>query len=74
MSESATNTIRITVNGNPRAVGCGTTISDLLASLEMKPVLLAVERNREIVRKSDFSTTPLADGDRIEIVTFVGGG
>lgn len=74
MSEPATNTIRISVNGNPLAVRHGSTISDLLATLAMKPVLLAVERNREIVRKSEFSTTPLADGDRIEIVTFVGGG
>lgn len=67
-------TIRIHVNGQPREVEAGSTIADLLALLDQKPALLAIERNKAIVPKAAHATTALENGDRVEIVTFVGGG
>lgn len=64
----------IVVNGERRSVGGGTSVLSLLAELSLPDSRVAVERNLEIVRKADFGRTELRDGDRIEIVTFVGGG
>lgn len=50
------------------------TVSGLLAALALEPRKIAVERNLEIVPKSRYGETVLSDGDRIEIVQFVGGG
>ena len=52
----------------------GKTISEYLASTAYDPKRIAVERNGEIVFKSQYAETVLGDGDRIEIVSFVGGG
>ena len=49
-------------------------LSDLVATLGLDPRKVAVERNLEIVPRSLYAATPLADGDRIEIVHFIGGG
>ena len=62
------------MNGETRTVREGATVMSLLEALSLPGSRVAVERNREIVRKSDFAATVLGDGDRIEIVTFVGGG
>lgn len=64
----------IVVNGEARKIEEGATLQRLVESLSLPMTRVAVERNRAIVRKGDFGTTALADGDRIEIVTFVGGG
>ncbi len=64
----------IVVNGETRTVREGTTVLLLLAELSLPESRVAVERNRAIVRKADFAATALGHGDRIEIVTFVGGG
>ena len=66
--------VNIHLNGEPRDVADGTTIDALLAALGIDRRRIAVERNREIVPRAEHATTPLADGDRIEIVTMVGGG
>jgi thiamine biosynthesis protein ThiS len=66
--------VEIVVNGQDRAVAEGTTVRALLAELSLPESRVAVERNRAIVPRSDFGTVALANGDRIEIVTFVGGG
>jgi len=66
--------IRIVLNGNSREVDPGTTIAGLLENLSVPGTRVAVERNGEIVRKPVYDSTGLADGDRLEIVTFVGGG
>jgi thiamine biosynthesis protein ThiS len=66
--------VTITVNGEPRDVPDGTTIDALLASLGIDRRRIAVERNREIVPRAEHAATPLAPGDRVEIVTMVGGG
>ncbi len=64
----------ITVNGEKKAFDGPLTVSDLLAALELQPRKIAVERNLEIVPKSQFGETALMNGDQIEIVQFVGGG
>jgi thiamine biosynthesis protein ThiS len=66
--------MEIVVNGESRTVGEGTTLLSLLQGLSLPETRVAVERNRSIVRKNEFAATILADGDRLEIVTFVGGG
>ena len=66
--------VDIVVNGERRTLGDGATVRSLLADLSLPESRVAVERNREIVRKADFAGTALRDGDRVEIVTFVGGG
>jgi len=49
-------------------------LSDLVADLALAPERIAIECNRQVVRRGEWSETTLADGDRIEIVHFVGGG
>ena len=66
--------MNLSVNGEPRDVPDGTTIDTLLALLDLDRRRIAVERNREIVPRAQHATTPLAEGDRVEIVTMVGGG
>lgn len=64
----------ITVNGEQRDVADGTTVTGLLASLELHPQLVVVEHNREILDRSVFDATQISAGDSIELVHFVGGG
>jgi len=66
--------MRITINGESREFRDPLPVDALLARLEIEPRKIAVERNLEIVPKSGYSTTLVTDGDRIEIVQFVGGG
>jgi sulfur carrier protein len=66
--------LRLFVNGEAKEVGAATTIEALVALLGLDRRKLAVERNLEIVPRSAFGSTALTDGDRIEIVAFVGGG
>lgn len=66
--------IDVVINGQSRTVEDGTTISVLLAELGLGERRVAVERNREIVPRAEHATTKLAAGDRLELVTFVGGG
>jgi len=65
----------LTVNGAPRRVPVGFTVSDLLASLELDARTVVIERNGTILRdRASLAMIELADGDSIEIVHFVGGG
>ncbi|MBL9079932.1 MAG: sulfur carrier protein ThiS [Planctomycetes bacterium] len=66
--------LRIFVNGEPRPVPAGSTVADLLRELGLAAAQVAVERNRELVRRAEHAAVPLADGDRLEVVTFFGGG
>ncbi|MDT8436727.1 MAG: sulfur carrier protein ThiS [Gemmatimonadota bacterium] len=66
--------MRIQVNGRDRQIEPGTTALGLLEALDLDPRSVVLERNREIVRRDALGDTPLGDGDRIEIVHFVGGG
>ena len=67
-------TIRVTINGTARALRAPSTVAALLAELGVDRRAVAVERNRQLVRKEVFAATALADGDVLEIVSFVGGG
>ena len=62
------------LNGEPRRVAPGTSVAALLAELDLDAAKVAVERNLEIVPRSTFGVVALGDGDRLEIVHFVGGG
>lgn len=66
--------IEILLNGEPRRVPAGFSLERLLFFLEIDPARVAVERNREILRKTLWSTTQVESGDHIEVVWFVGGG
>ena len=66
--------IDIVVNGEPRQVAAGITVTGLLAALGLADRRVAVERNREVVPRAEHARTVLAAGDTIELVTFVGGG
>ncbi|MFP5261516.1 MAG: sulfur carrier protein ThiS [Blastocatellia bacterium] len=66
--------MNIIVNGNEKAAANGIAISDLIVELGLKPERLAVEVNSKIVRRADWPSTTLSEGDKVEIVHFVGGG
>ncbi len=66
--------MEVVINGEIKQVADGASVQELLDQFQIKPVRVAVERNREIVARKQFSSTRLAAGDQIEIVTFVGGG
>ena len=66
--------IDVVINGQRRTMNAGATVSALIVELGLDGKPVAVERNREVVPRADHATTVLADGDRLEIVTFVGGG
>ncbi len=66
--------MNITVNGEQRDFGEPLSIMELLSELKLEPLKIAIERNLEIVPKSAYDTICLSEGDKIEIVQFVGGG
>lgn len=66
--------MKIIVNGCEREISGVRTIEDFLAQKELDPQRVAIERNSAIVPREQFAQTPLEDGDRIEVVHFVGGG
>ncbi|VWX53638.1 sulfur carrier protein ThiS [Novosphingobium sp. 9U] len=66
--------LNLVVNGEPRRIAPGASIADLVASLDLDPRKVAVERNAVIVPRSTLAEVTLADGDTLEIVHFVGGG
>lgn len=66
--------IEILINGQKKAVLDSFTIAELLHHLELRETQVAVEVNREIVRRADWNKRQLRGGDEVEIVHFVGGG
>ena len=64
----------LVVNGAARSVRDGTTLLDLLASLELRPGSVVVEHNGTALLPSELSGAVLADGDRLELVRAVAGG
>ena len=71
---NATNTINIQVNGEPHSCKAEITMLELLSELELNPRLIAVEYNGEILHRQYWTDTLMQSGDRLEIVTIVGGG
>src|SRR5215831_1710634 len=68
------NELRLSVNGEPRTAPAGTTVAALLRDMGIDPARVAVERNQDVVPRRTWAEATLADGDRVEIVAFVGGG
>lgn len=66
--------IQIQVNGERRGCHTGATIGDLLRDLSITTERVAVELNLEIVDRKDFDHRSLQEGDRVEILSFIGGG
>jgi thiamine biosynthesis protein ThiS len=66
--------LRVKINGEEREVAEGTTLETLVGLLGLEPERLAVERNRQVVRRAEWSLTVLEEADSIEVVHFVGGG
>lgn len=66
--------MRVWVNGDEKDFDSATSLADLIAQLDLPVARIAIELNREVVRRSDWGSTMLKDEDRIEIVHFVGGG
>ncbi|RMG53218.1 MAG: sulfur carrier protein ThiS [Acidobacteria bacterium] len=66
--------MKVIINGEPRDVPDRLNVEELIEHLGLQGERVAVERNREIVRRADWATTLLREGDELEIVHFVGGG
>ena len=66
--------MRLLLNGDEREIADVSSVADLVSALGLDSRKVAVERNLEIVPRSTYADTALVDGDRIEIVTFIGGG
>lgn len=62
------------MNGDEKDFDSGISLAALINELELPATRIAIELNREVVRRSDWGSTMLKDEDRIEIVHFVGGG
>ena len=73
-STLSSDTISLTLNGDLRRFRSHATVADLVRDIGLDPAKVAVERNLEIVSRSTLEDVVLADGDRLEIVHFVGGG
>jgi sulfur carrier protein len=69
-----TDRITLQVNGESRSCPIETRLPELLKQLDLNPRLIAVEYNGEILHKQFWETTQMQEGDRLEIVTIVGGG
>jgi len=66
--------LTVYINGEPREVSDNLSLADLISQLDLPKVRIAAELNNVVVRRGDWSGTALTNGDRLEIVHFVGGG
>ena len=66
--------MQIVINGEARAITDGLSLHALVEQMSLPPARIAIELNREVVRRADWPETFLAAGDKLEIVHFVGGG
>ena len=66
--------LKIVVNGEAQEIAEGATVADLIRLLARAPERVAVELNREVLRRALWAETVLGEGDRVEVVHFVGGG
>jgi len=74
MIQPTATTVSISLNGESRQVAAGTSVADLLAELGLPAKHVAVEVNLELVPRASHAEHLLSEGDRLEIVTLVGGG
>ncbi len=73
MSEIA-GLIKITLNGKEQEIKSGMTVSELLTKWKMRPELVTVEINENILQKLDYDSTPINVGDKLEFIFYMGGG
>ena len=66
--------INITLNGKPNQIQSGMTVSDLLIKWKVRPELVTVEVNENILQKLDYDATEIKEGDKVEFVFYMGGG
>jgi thiamine biosynthesis protein ThiS len=66
--------MRVHVNGEQRTVAAGVTVAGLLTELDIRPERVAVELNLNILDRGEFERRSLQEGDRVEIIGFIGGG
>lgn len=66
--------MKVFVNGDEKDFDPETSLADLITQLDLPAPRIAIELNREVVRRSEWGSTMLKDDDRVEIVHFVGGG
>lgn len=66
--------MHLKVNGDPMDVAEGTTVAQLVEQHKLKPELVVVELNLNILKRDQLASTALKEGDQVEIVHFVGGG
>ena len=66
--------MQIHVNGQLRVTKEGATVADLLREIEIRPDRVAVELNLEVLERHEFESRGLREGDRVEIISFIGGG
>ncbi len=66
--------VSIVLNGKPRVVEAGLSVRALLRQLELEPGMVVVEHNRRILARDALADAQVEEGDRIELVHFVGGG
>jgi len=66
--------VTILLNGKEQQVHGGMSVSDLLLKWKVRPELVTVEVNENILQKLDYDSTPIKDGDRVEFVFYMGGG
>jgi thiamine biosynthesis protein ThiS len=66
--------VKITLNGDPFEIAAPQTVATLLAHLAIDPRRVAVEHNMVVLKRASFESTPIREGDTVEIVNFVGGG
>ena len=74
MTKMTKTETRLQVNGEARTVPSGATVAQLLHDLNIGLERVAVELNLEILDKAEFDRRVLTDGDRVEIISFIGGG
>ena len=66
--------MKIFINGETKEIAGETNLSDLLEQFSLPSERIAVELNKQVVRKKDWETIKISDADRIEVIHFVGGG
>lgn len=66
--------MQLVVNGDARTLDGVSTVAELVRQFDLTPERVAVEVNEQLVRRANYDQMPLKDGDRVEIVTLVGGG
>ena len=70
----STDTIKIILNGKPNEIKTAMTVADLLTQWRMRPELVTVEINENILQKLDYESTEIKEGDKVEFIFYMGGG